>query len=86
LKKLLLAKQARIDSGSDIIVGVNRYQTTEKDDFEILEVDNTAVRQEQIEKLKKLREERNQKNVEAALHALEKAAESGIGNLSRTGY
>jgi methylmalonyl-CoA mutase len=73
-------KQARIDSGSDIIVGVNRYQTTEKDDFEILEVDNTAVRQEQIEKLKKLREERNQKNVEAALHALEKAAESGIGN------
>lgn len=74
-------KQARIDSGSDIIVGVNRYKTTDKNDFEILEVDNTAVRQEQIEKLKKLREERNQKNVGDALRALEKAAESGVGNL-----
>ncbi|MBK7652606.1 MAG: methylmalonyl-CoA mutase [Flammeovirgaceae bacterium] len=74
-------KQARIDSGSDIIVGVNRYQTTDKNDFEILEVDNTSVRQEQIEKLKKLREERDQKKVENTLYALEKAAESGVGNL-----
>jgi methylmalonyl-CoA mutase len=74
-------KQARIDSGSDVIVGVNRYQTTDKNDFEILEVDNTAVRLEQIEKLKKLKAERNQKKVEEALKAIEKAAESGVGNL-----
>lgn len=74
-------KQARIDSGTEVIVGVNRFQTTDKNDFDILEVDNTAVREEQIEKLKKLRQERNQRNVEDALLAIEKSAESGGGNL-----
>ncbi|MBL7875501.1 MAG: methylmalonyl-CoA mutase [Cyclobacteriaceae bacterium] len=74
-------KQARIDSGTEVIVGVNRFQTTDKNDFDILEVDNTAVREEQIEKLKKLRQERNQRNVEEALLAIEKSAESGEGNL-----
>ncbi|MBS1636772.1 MAG: methylmalonyl-CoA mutase [Bacteroidetes bacterium] len=74
-------KQARIDSGKDIIVGVNQYQTDEKTNIDILEVDNTKVRQQQIERLNKLKAERNPAEVEAALTALTKAAESGQGNL-----
>lgn len=81
IEEAAAAKQARIDSGVDVIVGVNRYQTTDKLDFEILEVDNTAVRDEQIEKLIKLKAERNQKEVDASLLALEQAAASGEGNL-----
>ena len=81
IEEAAAAKQARIDSGVDVIVGVNRYQTSTKLDFEILEVDNTAVRDEQITKLVKLKAERNQKEVDAALLALEHAAISGEGNL-----
>jgi methylmalonyl-CoA mutase len=81
IEEAAAAKQARIDSGSDVIVGVNRFQTDEMPDFEILEVDNTAVRQEQIEKLALLKKERNQKEVDAALLALEQCAETGSGNL-----
>jgi methylmalonyl-CoA mutase len=80
IEEAAAAKQARIDSGIDVIVGVNRYQTNEVSDFEILEVDNTAVRDEQIEKLKKLKKERNQKEVDNALQTLEQAAASD-GNL-----
>ncbi|MBL7873958.1 MAG: methylmalonyl-CoA mutase [Cyclobacteriaceae bacterium] len=80
IEEAAAAKQARIDSGVDIIVGVNRYQTNEVSDFEILEVDNSAVREEQIEKLTKLKRERNQKEVDTSLHALEQAAQ-GDGNL-----
>jgi methylmalonyl-CoA mutase len=80
IEEAAAAKQARIDSGIDVIVGVNRYQTDEVSDFEILEVDNTVVRDEQIEKLTKLKKERNQKEVDKALLALELAA-SGDGNL-----
>lgn len=74
-------KQARIDSGKDIIVGVNRYQLTEKDPLEILEVDNTAVRDAQIEGLNKMRAERNKENVQKALDNLRNAAKTGKGNL-----
>lgn len=74
-------KQARIDSGKDIIVGVNAYKTEEKTDIEILEVDNTKVRNQQIDRLKKLRAERNSAEVERALNALTEAAQSGKGNL-----
>ena len=74
-------KQARIDSGKDIIVGVNRYQTEEKEDIEILEVDNTKVRLSQIERLEKLKAERDQAACNQALEALEKCAVSGKGNL-----
>ncbi|MBS1651057.1 MAG: methylmalonyl-CoA mutase [Bacteroidetes bacterium] len=74
-------KQARIDSGKDIIVGVNAYQTTEKTNIEILDVDNTKVRTQQIERLKKLKAERNNANVEAALNALTNTAKTGKGNL-----
>ncbi len=74
-------KQARIDSGRDVIVGVNRYQITEESTIEILEVDNTKVRLGQIERLNKLKAERNSTDVTAALNALTEAAKNGKGNL-----
>lgn len=74
-------KQARIDAGRDVIVGVNQYTTEDETDIEILEVDNTAVRNEQVERLKELRSKRNTVKVEAALEALAAAAASGQGNL-----
>ena len=74
-------KQARLDSGQDILVGVNKYQTKEASDIEILEVDNTAVRDSQIERLNKLKAERDQTIVEEKLLAIEKCAETGKGNL-----
>lgn len=74
-------KQARIDGGEDIIVGVNRYQVEDKTHMEILDVDNTKVRIQQIERLKKLKAERNSEKVEAALTALTESAKTGKGNL-----
>lgn len=74
-------KQARLDSGQDILVGVNRFQTKEKSNIEILEVDNTAVRNSQIERLNKLKAERNQEVVTSKLKALEECAKTGKGNL-----
>jgi methylmalonyl-CoA mutase len=74
-------KQARIDSGKDIIVGVNRYEVTDNDPLDTLEIDNTAVRDAQIERLTKMRQERNQAKVQQALDNLKEAAISGKGNL-----
>ena len=74
-------KQARIDSGKDIIVGVNRYQTDEESQFDTLEVDNNQVRISQIERLNLLKSERNQKEVNAALAVITEAAGIGNGNL-----
>ncbi len=74
-------KQARIDSGRDIIVGVNRYRLAKEDPLEILDVDNTAVREAQIKRLNKLRAERDQKEVDKALEAITKACRNGKGNL-----
>ncbi|REE80928.1 heterodimeric methylmalonyl-CoA mutase large subunit precursor [Lutibacter oceani] len=74
-------KQARLDSGQDILVGVNKFQTKEKSNIEILEVDNTVVRDSQIERLKKLRANRDQAVVDANLATLSKCAETGEGNL-----
>lgn len=74
-------KQARIDSGKDLIVGVNSYQVEEQGTLDIREVDNTKVRDSQIERLNKLRAERDPKKVEAALTAITNSAESGEGNL-----
>ncbi len=74
-------KQARIDSGKDVIVGVNRYQTDEELDIELLEVDNTAVRTAQIAQIEKLKAERDTARVEQSLKALEAAAQTGQGNL-----
>lgn len=81
IEEAAAAKQARIDSGKDVIVGMNKYSTDEKPDFEILDIDNTAVRTEQIERLQKLKQERNKTEVEASLLAIEQAATSGNGNL-----
>jgi methylmalonyl-CoA mutase len=81
IEQAAASKQARIDSARDVIVGVNKYRTTEKPDFDILEVDNTAVRNEQIERLHKLKAERNAAEVENALQALATSALSGEGNL-----
>jgi len=74
-------KQARIDAAKDVIVGVNKYRTAEKTDMELLEVDNTSVRNAQLERLKKLRDERNNDDVQSALNAITKCAETGDGNL-----
>jgi methylmalonyl-CoA mutase len=74
-------KQARLDSGQDILVGVNKFQTKENSNIEILEVDNTAVRDSQIERLNKLKAERDNKVVADNLEALSKCAETGEGNL-----
>ena len=73
-------KQARIDSGQDIIVGVNAFQTAAPANIEILEVKGDEVRKEQLESLAQLKSARDQSAVEAALDALEQAA-SGDGNL-----
>jgi len=75
-------KQARIDSGKDVIVGVNQYLVEdEKLDFELLEVDNTAVRTAQVAGLEKLKAERNNEKVMASLQKLEESAQNGEGNL-----
>lgn len=74
-------KQARIDSGKDKIVGVNMNRLEKEDPIEILDVDNAAVRESQIQRLKVLRENRDQQEVNAALDALTQAAETGEGNL-----
>ncbi|MGB0880089.1 MAG: methylmalonyl-CoA mutase [Polaribacter sp.] len=74
-------KQAKIDSGQDTIVGVNKYQLKEEDPLHILEVDNEAVRQSQIERLNALKSTRNNTEVKKSLVALTKAAKSGKENL-----
>jgi methylmalonyl-CoA mutase len=74
-------KQARIDSGSEVIVGVNKYRLEQEDPIEILEVDNTSVRDSQIVRLNKLKSERDNDKVQQALDAITKAAETGEGNL-----
>lgn len=74
-------RQARIDSGKDVIVGVNRYQTNEKTDIEIHSVDNTKVLSSQLEKLKKLKALRNNDEVRKSLAAITECARSGAGNL-----
>ena len=74
-------KQARIDRGEDVIVGVNKYQLAKEDDVEILEIDNDAVREAQIAGLKKIRETRNEQAVEDALEAIYQCAKTGQGNL-----
>jgi methylmalonyl-CoA mutase len=74
-------KQARIDSGADVIVGVNKYKPTNVEPMEILEVDNHAVRENQVRRLAEVRAGRNHKAVQAALEALVQCAQSGNGNL-----
>jgi len=74
-------KQARIDSGVDSIIGVNKNRLEKEDPIETLEVDNTVVREAQLKRLAELRVGRNQAEVDAALNAITKCAETGKGNL-----
>ncbi len=74
-------KQARIDSGKEVIVGVNKYKLAKEDPVDILEVDNVKVRDSQIERLNQIKATRDAVAVDKALQALSAAAESGEGNL-----
>lgn len=74
-------RQAKIDSGTETIIGVNKFQVEEEDPIEILNIDNTEVRRKQIERLHSLKESRNQEEVDLALDALTDAVRSGEGNL-----
>ncbi len=74
-------KQARIDSGKDVIVGVNKYKLAKQDDLEILDIDNNAVRESQIARLQQVRSTREGEKVNAALADLTRCAETGKGNL-----
>ena len=74
-------KQGRIDSGKDVIVGVNKYKLKTEDAIDTLDIDNVAVRASQIARLKRVRASRDGAKVQVALDALTQAAESGEGNL-----
>lgn len=74
-------RQARIDSGSESIIGVNKYRPEQEDPIEILDIDNTEVRRKQIERLEKMKAERDDAVVRMALDKLTEAARSGEGNL-----
>jgi methylmalonyl-CoA mutase len=73
--------QGRIDSGTQAIIGVNKYRLEKEDPIDILDIDNTAVRLSQIDRLNKLRAERNEAEVVEALEAITKCAQTGDGNL-----
>ncbi|WBA40261.1 methylmalonyl-CoA mutase [Hymenobacter canadensis] len=74
-------KQARIDSGKEIIVGVNKYRPSEEQQLDVLDIDNDAVRESQIARLKTIRATRDQAAVQAALEALTESARTGADNL-----
>lgn len=74
-------RQAKIDSAKEAIIGVNKYRLEHEDPIKILEIDNTAVREAQIRRLKQLRENRDEARVQSALDAIAKAAENDEGNL-----
>lgn len=74
-------KQAAIDRGDEVIVGVNKYRLEQEDEIDILEIDNSAVRQAQVERIERTRRQRDPKRVEAAIAALEQVARTGEGNI-----
>jgi len=74
-------RQARIDRGEEVIVGVNRYQLESEPDIDVLDIDNTAVRDGQIKRLERVRRERDEQACKASLAALTAAGKSGEGNL-----
>ena len=74
-------RQARVDRGEDVIVGVNKYRPDSEDQIDILDIDNTAVRNQQVDRLQQIRESRDTAACTAALDALTKAAAEGSGNL-----
>ncbi len=74
-------KQAKIDSGTETIVGINKYRLEHEDSIDTLEVDNTAVRESQIKRLKELRANRNEADVQRCLDAITESVKTGKGNL-----
>lgn len=74
-------RQAKIDSGAETIIGVNKYRQESTEPLEILDIDNTSVRSKQIERLEELRRTRDEGKVQQALDAITKATETGEGNL-----
>jgi len=74
-------RQARIDRGEEVIVGVNKYKSDGTDKVDILDIDNSKVREQQVARLQRIRTSRDQARVKAALDALTAAARSGTGNL-----
>ena len=74
-------KQARIDSGQDIIVGVNKYRLEKEDPLHILDVDNQMVRKQQVERLEQIKADRDTQKVQENLHQLTESAKTGKGNL-----
>jgi methylmalonyl-CoA mutase len=81
IEEAAAAKQARLDSVQDVLVGVNAFKAEDDTELEILEVDNRAVLASQVDRLKQIRAQRDPQAVAQALEALETAARSGIGNL-----
>jgi methylmalonyl-CoA mutase len=81
IEEAAIRKQASVDRGETVIVGVNKYRPETEDAIDILQIDNTAVRLSQIARLEKVRRQRDPKRVEAALAALEQVARSGQGNI-----
>ncbi|RIW33618.1 methylmalonyl-CoA mutase [Bacillus salacetis] len=74
-------RQAKIDSGKEVIIGVNKYRLDKEDELDVLDIDNTEVRRKQIERLERLRAERDDEKVRSALESLANAAGTGEGNL-----
>jgi methylmalonyl-CoA mutase len=80
IERAAAQKQARIDSGKDVIVGVNKYQTDTNEPFDILEIDNEKVRAEQIKRLEEIKKSRDNNLVESILSELTEYAKTGNGN------
>ncbi len=81
IEKAATKKQALIDSGREIIVGVNKYSTNDETEIEILEVDNYQVRENQIKRLNKIKAQRDERKVQNTLNAITRAAANNSGNL-----
>jgi methylmalonyl-CoA mutase len=81
IEKAAASTQGKIDSGVQVIVGLNKYRPAKEDPVDILDIDNTRVRLSQIERLKKLRADRDNEEVQAALQAITRVAMTGEGNL-----
>jgi len=81
IEKSAASKQARIDKGEDVIVGVNKYQNDKQDNVDVLEIDNVAVRDKQIAGLNNLKEKRNDSDVKNLLNKIEEYAKGGDGNI-----
>ena len=81
IEESAIRKQAKIDSEEEIIVGVNKFKNENERDFDILEIDNTEVRKEQINSISKIKTNRNNEKCEIALKSLSNAAKNRKGNL-----